>query len=619
MSESRGLPPQDSFGGVSGLGVFAAVGAAALCLAFSPRVNSVTFTPKFAVVLLFAAVGIVPLARLVRSASPLRWPARAAVAFLAVALVSTLVSPSPHIGFFGLYLWGTGWLFWLGAAGAFAIGASLDPKDRRWLVAGLLVGSAGNALIAIFQIVNNPSSPGLALFDGRQADGFLGNPIHLEALLLGGLALVLGRACRSPLRWGAVVLVLAVGLEFTFERFAFGILALLVLYALYTYGARRGGTFALLVAVGYGIAYLGGGSDLGSRVTSGTSETTFGLRLRVWLQGAHYVLHHPLLGAGPGQLRTAMDSTATFSFYQHVLAGKILTDGHDVFVEVAVTTGLLGLGCFLVWLFGAARMAARCSFLGFAVAMVAVELVEPLNVAILPLAFLALGAATAMRLRPSGAEDDPARQLANDQDVRTYSPRTRDRTGAPYALIASVIALALALFLGVTMVTGDAYMFHGTNSGPGRPYSLAAAKDANRLLPYWPDPALELAQIKAFDSLNSVSAAPADLAAARQWTAVAVSRDPKNPALWTLLAGAEVDIKAYGLARTDYDRALSCDKWYTQALQGLAQLAETDHDWSRAIHFYRLALTTAVNDAVMSASLRASLSAAEGHVASGSG
>jgi hypothetical protein len=613
IPESRGLPPKDRFGGVSGLGVFAAVGAAALCLAFSPKVNSVTFTPKFAVVLLFAAVGIVPLGRLVRSASPLRWPARFAVAFLAVALVSALVSPSPHIGFFGLYLWGTGWLFWLGAACAFAIGASLEPKDRRWLVAGLLVGSAGNALIAIFQIVNNPSTPGLALFDGRQADGFLGNPIHLEALLLGGLALVLGRACRSPLRWGVVVLVLAVGLEFTFERFAFGVLALLILYALYTYGARRGGTFTLLVAVGYGIAYLGSGSDLGSRVTSGTSETTFGLRLRVWLQGAHYVLHHPLLGAGPGQLRTAMDSTATLSFYQHVLAGKILTDGHDIFAEVAVTTGLLGLGCFLVWLFGAARLAARCGFLGFAAAMIAVELVEPLNVAILPLAFLALGAATATRFRPERAEDDTARP------AQSYSSPASGRAGAPYALIVSVIALALALFLGVTMVVGDAYMFHGTYSGPGRPYNLAAAKDANRLLPYWPDSALELAQIKAFDSVNSVSAAPADLAAARQWTAVAVRRDPKNPMLWTLLAGGEVGIKAYGLARTDYDRALSCDEWYTQALQGLAQLAETDHDWSQAVHFYRLALTTVVNDAVMSASLRALLSSAEGHTTSRSG
>jgi hypothetical protein len=620
MPGPLGVSPQDRFGGVSYLGVFAGVGAAALCLVFSPKVNSVTFTPKFAVLLLFAAVGMVPLARLVTARSQLRWPARAAVAFLAVALVSALVSPSPNLGFFGLYLWGTGWLFWLGAAGAFAIGASLGPKDRRWLLAGLLVGSVGNALVAIFQIVKNLPTPGLSLYDGSQADGFLGNPIHLEALLLGGLALVLGRACRSPLRWGGVVLVLAVGLEFSFERLAVAVLAVLVLYALYTYGIRRGGTFALLIAAGYGVAYLSRGSGFGTRVTSGTSETTFGLRLRVWLQGARYVLHHPLLGAGPGQLRTAMDSTATLSFYQHVLAGRVLTDAHDVFVEVVVTTGVLGLVCFVVWLFGIARAAPRCSFLGFAAAMVAVELVEPLNAAILPLAFLALGAATAVRLRPAGAEDAAAAsQLADRQAVQTHSPHTKHRASAPYARIATAVAFVLALFLGVTMVTGDAYMFRGTNSGPGRPFNLAAAKDANRLLPYWPDSALELAQIQAFDSLNSVSAAPADLAAARQWTAVAVSRDSRNPELWVLLAGADVEFKEYGLARSDYYRALSCDKWYTQAFQGLGQLAGIDHDWGQAIHFYRLALTTAVHDEVMSASLRALLSSAQRHARSSSG
>jgi hypothetical protein len=615
---SRGSPPRDHFGGASGLGVFAAVGAAALCLAFSPKVNSVTFTPKVAVLLLFAAVGIVPLARLVRTESQLRWPARAAVAFLAVSLVSALVSPSPNIGFFGLYLWGTGWLFWLGAAGAFAIGASLGPNDRRWLWAGLLVGSAASALVAVFQIVKNLPTPGLSLYDGTQADGFLGNPIHLEALLLGGLALVLGRACRSPLRWGAVVLLLAVGLEFTFERLAVLILVSLVLYALYSYGARRGGTFALLIAVGYGIAYLSGGSGLGSRVTSETS-TTFGVRFRVWPQSVHYVLHHPLLGAGPGQFRTAMDSIATLSFYQHVLVGRILTDGHDIFVEVGVTTGLLGLGCFLVWLFGAARSAARCGFLGFAAAMVAVELVEPLNVAVLPLAFLALGAATAVRWRPAGVPGSSARQLADQQAVQTPSPHPNHRAVAPLARVTTVVAVALALFLGVTMVAGDAYMFHGTNSGPGRPFNLAAAKDANRLLPYWPDPALELAQIEAFDSLSRVSVAPADLAAARQWTAVAASRDPRNPQLWTLLASADVEVKAYGLARTEYYRALSCDKWYVQALQGLGQLAGMDHDWSQAVHFYRLALEAAVRDAAMSTSLRVSLNSAEAHAGSASG
>jgi hypothetical protein len=620
MPGPLGVSPQDRFGGVSYLGVFAGVGAAALCLVFSPKVNSVTFTPKFAVLLLFAAVGMVPLARLVTARSQLRWPARAAVAFLAVALVSALVSPSPNLGFFGLYLWGTGWLFWLGAAGAFAIGASLGPKDRRWLLAGLLVGSVGNALVAIFQIVKNLPTPGLGLYKGSQADGLLGNPIHLEAVLLGGLALVLGRACRSPLRWGAVVLVLAAGLEFSFERLALAVLAVLVLYALYTYGVRRGGAFALLIGVGYGIAYLSRGSGLGTRVTSGTSETTFGVRLRVWLQGARYVLHHPLLGAGPGQLRTAMDSTATLSFYQHVLAGRLLTDGHDIFVEVGVTTGLLGLACFVVWLLATARTAARCSFLGCAAAMVAVELVDPINVAVLPLAFLALGAAIAVRLRPAGAEDDDAtRRLADQQAVQVHSPQARHRAIAPYARITTIVALALALFLGVTMVSGDAYMFRGTNSGPGRPFNLAAAKDANRLLPYWPDSALELAQIKAFDSVNSGSAASADLAAARQWTAVAASRDSRNSELWVLLAGADVEFKQYGLARTDYYRALSCDKWYTQAFQGLGQLAGIDHDWGQAIHFYRLALTTAVHDEVMSASLRALLSSAQRHARSGSG
>ena len=318
------------------------------------------------------------------------------------------------------------------------------------------------ACCRVFEIVKNVPTAGLSLYDGKQADAFLGNPIHLEALLLGGLAVVLGRACRSPIRWGAVLLLFGVGLEFTFERLALVILVLLVLYALYSYGARRGATFALLVGVGYGIAYVGGGSGLGTRVASGTSETTFGLRLRVWLQGAHYLLHHPLLGAGPGQLRTAVDSTATLSFNQHVLAGRVVADGHDIFVEVAVTTGLLGLACFLVWLFGTARSAARCGFLGFAGAMVAVELVEPLNLAILPLAFLALGAATAVRLKPEVVPGATVGQLAVPPAHHVTS-----RGVVVSSRIVTVVALVLALLLGATMVTGDAYMFRG-NELPSR-------------------------------------------------------------------------------------------------------------------------------------------------------
>ena len=474
---SRGAVLRARSTSVSGLGAFAAFGAAALCLAFSSKVNSESFTPKFAVALLFAAVGIVPLARLFRAPSAICWAARGAVGFLLVALVSALVSPSPALGIFGLYTWGTGWLLWLAAVGAFAIGASLGPEDRCWLFAGLLVGALGNALVAVYQIVVQPQGGGLVLYDGLQADGLLGNPIHLEALLLGALALVLGRACRSPLRWGAAVMLLAVGLEFTFERFALGILVLLVLYALYSYGLRRGGVFAVLIGIGYGIAYLSGGSGLGQRVTSGSADTTFGIRPRVWLEGAHYLLHHPLLGVGPGQFRTAMDSTATLSFFQNVLAGRILTDGHDIFAEVAVTTGFLGLICFLVWLTGAARMVARCSFLGFGAAMIAVGLVEPMNVAILPLVFLGLGAATAVRMRTHDKPAADASQPESGQLTPNGAVTLNARRASPYAIVTTIVALAIALLLGGTMVVGDAYMFNGTHHALGQPYDIYRLED----------------------------------------------------------------------------------------------------------------------------------------------
>ena len=349
------------------------------------------------------------------------------------------------------------------------------------------------------------------------------------------------------------------------------ILVLLILYALYSYGVRRGGTFAVLIGVGYGIAFLSGGSGLGSAVVSAASETPFGVRPRVWLAGARYVLHHPLLGVGPGQFRDAVNSTATLSFFQNVLSGRILTDGHDIFVEVVVTTGLLGLVCFLVWLLGAARTAARCTFLGFAAAMIAVALVEPMNVAVLPLAFLGLGAATAVRLRHGETAGLTSCQPASEQPMGVLP--ANEQAPAPYARVITLVTVAMALFLGVTMVMGDAYIVSGTNQSSGRPFNLAAAKDANRLLPYWPNSALEVAQVLAFDSLTSGHGAKADLAESRHWTAVAVSRDSSDPDLWTLLAGADVELKAYGLAHTEYHRALECDRWYTQALEGLGQLA----------------------------------------------
>ena len=139
--------------------------------------------------------------------------------------------------------------------------------------------------VAVWQVVVNPPTPGLGLYDGTQADGLLGNPIHLEALMLGGLALVLGRTCRSPLRWAPAVLLLTIGLEFTAERLGLPILALLVCYAIYSYGVRRGATFGALV--------LG-------RIRNRLSRRRLGTRFEGHVGDGrdHLRLPHPSVGSG---------------------------------------------------------------------------------------------------------------------------------------------------------------------------------------------------------------------------------------------------------------------------------------------------------------------------------
>ncbi|MGH9296273.1 MAG: hypothetical protein ACRD0B_13155, partial [Acidimicrobiales bacterium] len=73
------------------LGIFAALWAFALPVVVWPSLLAPTFAPKYAVMLLAAGVGVVPLVRFARRGG-LRWAARLAIAFLIVALVSALLS-----------------------------------------------------------------------------------------------------------------------------------------------------------------------------------------------------------------------------------------------------------------------------------------------------------------------------------------------------------------------------------------------------------------------------------------------------------------------------------------------------------------------------------------------
>lgn len=548
-------------------GKFAGIAVAALMVAISPDVASKTFTPKYAVMLLIGAVGVVPLMRaLWRGQGRTRLATLGALGFLVVGLVSALVSAAPNIGIFGLYLWGTGWLLWLSCVGAFGIGLQLGRRDVDWVFGGVLLGAVANAILAIYQVVGHPTSATFGGYSPSQADGFLGNPVFLESLLLGAIALVGVRALRAPLKWAAPLMLLSVALEFTDERFALAVLVV-TMAALVLYGKLRGLLISALIAVGYGVGYVGGGSSLGARLQQGTGSVGFHLRLDVWRAAAQALVHRPLIGYGPGELEAATAPHVGRLFQQSLGPAHIFTDAHNVLVEITVTTGLLGLACFVVWvLAGISR--AKNALIFVTLVVFAVELVEPLNIAVTPLAFLCLGAAGISVNGPSV--------------VDIGSMTTTQAEVWPRFATAGLVVVALGV--GGTMLAGDA----AYNSSPPRGYVFTAAKRANELMPYWPQPASGMSLFYQYYSVadHQRSTVRHDVLMSRNFAKDSADRAPFDPLEWVDVGEADLHLGRYGSAIRQFEHALRDEPWNPPALDGLAATAVDQHKWLEAVKFY---------------------------------
>lgn len=533
---------------------------------------SKTFTPKYAVVLLIGAIGIVPFVKsLTRSRSSIAsW---GALAFLLVGLASAAASAAPGASIFGVYLWGTGWLLWVGCAGAFGIGLRLRAADLEWLFWGLVVGAVANACLALYQTLFLPTSGTFGPYQANQADGFLGNPIHLEALLLGVIAIVAMRAggeLRALWRWAPVLLLLSVALEFSTERLAVIVLPALMVILVARHRAR-GLLASGFIAVGYAIGYLGGGSHLGARVSQGASSPGFHLRLQIWKVAGHALLHHLAIGAGPGLFEAATTPLLTHKLALELGPSQLFADAHDFVIEVAVTTGLLGLACFALWLLGGLAR-ARNTFVLFALAALCVELVEPLNIAITPLVFLTLGA-SARAVQLSGAT------AASDLPVRL----------APPWRLGVTVLTAAAIVLGGTMIAGDAALANA----PPRMYDLSHATRADRLLPYWPVSADAVGLWYQYSAAvtHDRTAAHLDLDRAAANLLAACGRTPFDPTGWAALGAVEMQLGNFDKAKSSYEHALADDPWSADGFEGLGAVAGYRHHWGTAAHWFRAALS----------------------------
>jgi O-antigen ligase len=526
--------------------LFAAAVAFLISIAFAPSsVEAGAFTARAAILLVVLAVGLPILLTQTRQPRPLA--ARAAVAFLLIGFVSAVRSANHTTAVFGLYAQGTGLLYMASLAGAWAVGRSIRPKARPRVERALIFGVLVNVGVALLAAVIDLSSLGAGLVDSSgRAQALTGNPVLLGALAGFGLALLVPRFATAPATWGIPVVATVAAAQLSGTRVALVVIAGIVLWAVRRHGVRVGATLALLVIIG-----LAGGHALSSpgaaSATGRAVQTSDDWRVRpaTWVSAGHSLVRRSLFGIGPGQFRTATSPYRPHSVGRLEGPEKIFTDAHNLVVEYATTTGLLGVGALIIWLLAAMRGARDCLFAG-ALALLAVHMFEPQSVLTTPLLFLALGAGGSVGTRSKG-----------------------DRPAVHWIITSCCIAASI--WAAAILLVGEFDLRQSELD-----FTLAPVSQANRILPAWPRPEALLAKVWLFDGIAGAN--KADIRQSRSWQLRALQRDDTDPQLWNDLADFDASEGSNAAASAEYLSALRFNPTSVRAMDGLARLARSRCD-----------------------------------------
>ena len=395
------LSGQSSLGDLAGF--LTAVAALLLTVVYVPGAFAVAVTVRLPIVFAAGTGGlVVVLGRARRRDAASIWLVALLVWSLLSALSSTvpLQSLLPELGDDG------GWLPIAMYAGWWGLGRHLDRGGERQVMGALVVGALLNVALAFVQALSDGRGTELLDFTYGRSMGFFGNPVYLGGFLAGALALVAGWTWRStrPNRWLglAAVAAVAAGVNLSGSRIA------LVAALIATLGALRGAdrrrALAVLgaVAVGFAVTVPIIGQSGGSRLASGEAGGGITPRVETWIAGGKAVVERPVLGWGPGRWQEATAPHRTLRESNAESPDKVFDNGHNLLAEQTVTTGVVGL-VLLVGFGWAAGRKARGPCAWFAVGSAITWLFEPMQIAVAPLALLALG--TAARDRPPPTAD----------------------------------------------------------------------------------------------------------------------------------------------------------------------------------------------------------------------
>lgn len=472
---------------------------------------------------------------------------RAGIAFIVAAVVAALLSSAPSLSIIGPYATGSSVLLFVAVVGFHAAGRrSASPSAQLLVGRALLASAAINAGLAVLQARLDLSSYGLEIVESRSA-ALLGNPVHLATLLAGAFPLVWSRMREAKGRGpsGLLVILLAAGAQVSGSRFLLLALGLAALAILVRHRNLAATAFAIAVVSGLLIgAFIGHRPDFAGasdRITQvGVAEGSTMQRLYTWRESIPTVLERPLLGFGPGRY---LQATARHRSTPLAKAGpdSYFADAHNLFVDIAVGTGLVGLAAFLAWLVLAVR-GARGPCLWSALALLGMHLVEPAHPGTTPLIGLMLGVGSTEWIAPALAKS--------------------------ISVIATSIAATVGVLLGGTILIGDLRLQEARLDA-----NRQAAKGAADQLPPWPEVSDAVARLIIFDAV--VARDDRLWEEAVEWERRAVEADPSDPRWWVLAGLVEAKAGQTNRAEASFRMALRLNQYSCGAWDGLGRLHVT--------------------------------------------
>jgi O-antigen ligase len=482
-----------------------------------------------------------------------------AAAFLAWATLSTAVAHAPAAAFWGSFVWGTGLVYVAALVTTWLVGSATDDRGRSLTEHAFLVAVAVNAAIAVAQVAFNLEKASLDLKEGR-AFGLQGNAVYLACLMVGGLWLVAHQRTRLLV---AVPLTAAFAAALQVSGARSGVLVAVVgLAVAATRSWRRAAV--LSVALGAGLA-LAGTLPI-QHVRSTTSATArlaegsggVGVRLEAWMSATHAIADRPLTGAGPGRFQAATSRYRTLKFARLEGPGRLYRDAHNLLVEYATTTGIVGVACLIAWLaFALRRTGIRTPLAAAGAGMLLIHLVEPQSVGLTPVAFLLIGAA----------------------------PTTRPVAFATTLATRLSMAVAGVASFGVAAVVS--FGFFAMNQAT-LDFDAAWGRAADRTLPPWSDKEEVRARIRVLQALEE--GRREDVSKALPFRRAAANADPEDPFPLEDLAAFELQLGLEPEASAHLARVLELNPWAPNSLTTLGSILADNGDVDGALVLLRRSL-----------------------------